>query len=651
MPRLGLDPIVTGEDDASLVDYGFLDAATAGIQSTFRRDLPTFGLLRQFDIEAEAGAITTAEYAGGPIGALAGEIRRTFYRPTPVVSKDEALAKLEAANLTGAIEIPEAGLTQGALDLLMEYKRDELENAFILENYRGGMTGNAAVFGLQFLTAVADPINVASAFVPVVGEARYAALLSRAGTSLASRAGVRAGVGAVEGTVGAALVEPFLYASNQEIQADYSVADSLLNIGFGSVFGGVLQPGFGGLADLWARRNGTGAWAENLTPTGERDLPDLPPGVIGGGGTRFIDGDDYVRGQWQVVDASTLTRPAAEALGDVDPGQVATSPWAGSGAPVLRADGTVDGNRRLATVLDAYANGRGEAYRAEVLAQAAGLGFDPRQIEGIANPVLVRRETGREVGRWGEERAIVESLPAAKVAVDEPPRVETLDADGNVVGVEPVALGASVDVQAKVAESLSKVDAGGVLLNMRDGYRVAATGDGTYSITPMGEAEFEPMRGLTRTEAQKFLTDKYTAQMERQAVMPTREQADAAMRIGVAQAVNGKLVDVTAVRELDGTREGVERFLEARRIAEEAEAAAVAQREEAISRAIAEGQRVKVEDEVAQAEEALRMEMRATGADEAEIDEVLAEFRLLEEDAQAEAIALNGIELCMMRNA
>ena len=41
-----------------------------------------------------------------------------------------------------------------------------------------------------------DPLNIASAFVPVVGEARYANLLARAASPL-GRAGVRAGVGAL----------------------------------------------------------------------------------------------------------------------------------------------------------------------------------------------------------------------------------------------------------------------------------------------------------------------------------------------------------------------------------------------------------------------------------------------------------------------
>ena len=50
-------------------------------------------------------------------------------------------------------------------------------------------------------TQVLDPVNVAMAFMPVVGEARYGRMLAAAGESVLGRAAVRAGVGAVEGGV------------------------------------------------------------------------------------------------------------------------------------------------------------------------------------------------------------------------------------------------------------------------------------------------------------------------------------------------------------------------------------------------------------------------------------------------------------------
>jgi len=63
--------------------------------------------------------------------------------------------------------------------------------------------------------------------------------------SVPPRAAVRAGIGAIEGTAGAAMLEPATYALSRAEQRDYTMADSLANLAFGGIMGGGLHAGFG----------------------------------------------------------------------------------------------------------------------------------------------------------------------------------------------------------------------------------------------------------------------------------------------------------------------------------------------------------------------------------------------------------------------
>lgn len=106
-------------------------------------------------------------------------------------------------------------------------------------------------FLAEMAAGIADPLNIASAFIPVVGQARYASMLARYGATTA-----RAARGLVEGAVGAALVEPLVLLGATDEQADYTAMDSLLNVAFGGILGGGLHTGLGAIKDLRAARTG-----------------------------------------------------------------------------------------------------------------------------------------------------------------------------------------------------------------------------------------------------------------------------------------------------------------------------------------------------------------------------------------------------------
>lgn len=171
---------------------------------------------------------------------------------TPLMDAQAAREKVSGMGLD--IKIPEQGIRQGALDILIDRHREQAARQQVMTRANGGSFGTQ--LGASVAASLLDPLNIASAFVPVVGEARFAALLGRAATPLA-RAGVRAGVGAVEGAVGAAVIEPLPLIAAQMDQTEYGLSDSLANIAMGGLLGGGLHSVGGAVSDALRRRIAT----------------------------------------------------------------------------------------------------------------------------------------------------------------------------------------------------------------------------------------------------------------------------------------------------------------------------------------------------------------------------------------------------------
>ena len=135
--------------------------------------------------------------------------------------------------------------TELAARLLYENKKEETIRNAIIETGPGGLSGvGVAVLG-SVVIAATDPVDLASAFIPVVGQTGRVAAIARFG-----RVGGRVAVGAVEGTVGAAITEPAYYGFSQQLQLDYTMGDALLNVGAGTLLGG----GLGAAAGVVTRR-------------------------------------------------------------------------------------------------------------------------------------------------------------------------------------------------------------------------------------------------------------------------------------------------------------------------------------------------------------------------------------------------------------
>jgi len=171
-----LDDVVTGQFDAA--EAAFDQAMFENPTSAARR----IGELNR----AEQGDVISPAYPAYGIPERRAEPE------TPMLTAEQARARIKEEGLD--LTVDDAGIRAGALDILIERKREETKRKFILDNAPASTVPVQLLAG--FAASALDPINVASAFVPVVGEARYASMLARAGQSVAARAAVRAQVGA-----------------------------------------------------------------------------------------------------------------------------------------------------------------------------------------------------------------------------------------------------------------------------------------------------------------------------------------------------------------------------------------------------------------------------------------------------------------------
>jgi len=237
------------------------------------------------------GAALEETLARNPTRALINEAERNKYYdrvytdefgqeheipavPSRMLTKEEANEKY---GIAGKLEF-DADTPEPVAEQLNRLNVEELLRQDIRKRSTAGI-GADLTAGL--IGSLADPLNVASAFIPVVGEARYASLVARLGTP-----GARVATGAVEGAVGAAVVEPLVYLGAQWESADYTAADSVMNLVFGTVLGGGLHLGAGYIGDRWAGR-------QNASPL--QDFMDRAPmedraAIISTAGKQIMEG-------------------------------------------------------------------------------------------------------------------------------------------------------------------------------------------------------------------------------------------------------------------------------------------------------------------------------------------------------------------------
>jgi len=121
---------------------------------------------------------------------------------------------------------------QERVDYIINRQIERQTRQALMERGPTGIVPGVLTFGATLASFAVDPLELASAFVPVVGPAKYAGWIRKSGKYVG-----RLRKGFVEGTAGALMTEPLYVALGNQTQMDISMIDSLMNVGIGSVLG------------------------------------------------------------------------------------------------------------------------------------------------------------------------------------------------------------------------------------------------------------------------------------------------------------------------------------------------------------------------------------------------------------------------------
>jgi hypothetical protein len=305
----------------------------AVVDQTFY-DNPTNQLLRM----KERSAVTPRE-AEQVIDPFTGEVLGESKAITPdMLDAETARSKIAEAGIK--YQVPETGISAPLLDLIIRDKRDAMRREQIMARAPGGVVNGSLQFAAALGASILDPLNVASAFIPVVGEARFAKMMAGAGTGAFARAGVRAQVGAIEGAVGQAMIEPLMAMSASDDQIDYTAADTLRNIAFGAFMGSTIRAGGGAIKDkFFSSPSAKPVVESDLKPTAAADIvsrmnPETHQAAMKGAIAQAASG------RMVDVDAVTKLDPAIKETEDLITWASGTKITTESGAPLRVYHGT-----------------------------------------------------------------------------------------------------------------------------------------------------------------------------------------------------------------------------------------------------------------------------------------------------------------------
>lgn len=194
-----------------------------------------------------------------------------------VVSKADADERLKQYGVK-SINVPDTGVTQAFLDHVVAERKDTLARQQIAASAPSGWVATPLNFTASLAGSMADPGNVALAFVPFAGEARAASMGGRFGERFV--AGSRLGAGQAVATV------PFTAMAAAADGDDFTYGNALESTFFNTLAGGLMHAGGGVISDLVrTRRSAEPATAETAIPTPEAQptpvvTPDnIPSGV------------------------------------------------------------------------------------------------------------------------------------------------------------------------------------------------------------------------------------------------------------------------------------------------------------------------------------------------------------------------------------
>lgn len=258
----------------------------------------------------EGGAASVDFPAVDPMGNPLGYSEHADIPGDPILPAEELNKQY---GIKGVLSFDKPG-TAAAAEALQKHKREQLAVADTLARSDGSLLASAPIrFATSLAAGLLDPLNVAAAFIPVVGEARAAVMLEQAGGAF-GRAAVRAGVGAAEGAAGMAALEPLSYALDVAEHNDWTMAKALQNIAFGGVLGGGLHVAGGAVRDvLRAPRGGIAERMEAAGPEArEAALRGSVAAVVEGRPVEVASAIDLLEARRASADLDALARRSAD---------------------------------------------------------------------------------------------------------------------------------------------------------------------------------------------------------------------------------------------------------------------------------------------------------------------------------------------------
>lgn len=169
---------------------------------------------------------------------------------------DELLSPEQAKEKYG-IEVDEP-INKSAAESMQGFRRDRERTQYRLSSMARPGWGIAG-FGAGLIASMADPVNLATAFIPVgpvVQSSKLAATSIRsvggavAGAGVKSRALQRLAQGAAEGTVGFLATEPLVALAQYKTQEGYTSEQFFENLFLSAGLGAGLQASVGAVGDL-----------------------------------------------------------------------------------------------------------------------------------------------------------------------------------------------------------------------------------------------------------------------------------------------------------------------------------------------------------------------------------------------------------------
>ena len=126
----------------------------------------------------------------------------------------------------------EESMSRDRAEYMVDRRREQMQRQFYQQNGPQNAAVRFAGGAAGLISGMLDPLELAAAFVPVVGPVRYARMIKRFG-----KVGGRVASGSIEGAVGGIITEPLNFLRSRNQQIDYTFYDALLNVGMGAMFG------------------------------------------------------------------------------------------------------------------------------------------------------------------------------------------------------------------------------------------------------------------------------------------------------------------------------------------------------------------------------------------------------------------------------